>query len=384
MITLQELLVKSDKHFFRIAGAILKNENPFPLVIPSDKKVKDTGFNQLQLAIVPLYNHSKEAKGKGYTVIWKTKNIQGSPQKIPDKIFFESLEDYLFFTKREKVFLKIKETFKLITDSFPNNSQWVAEQPAFLLTYAGIMSDLLKVVRYFFDHSPPHPFYLRELPIALHTKFIEQNTKPLKKMLDNILPSYKINITEKDFSGRYQIKRNNIYTQVRVLDEVLKSTLGYHEVALTIDDAALLPWKPDKVFIIENGACFRSFPKIKNSVAIFGEGFKSRVNKHIPWLANCELYCWFDMDAAGFEMLNMTRNYYHHAMSFLMDETTYNEFSSFSVHSKYRKIELPHLHPYEQKMYAFLQKENRRLEQEHITNRYVQEQLMAKCISLSE
>lgn len=134
----------------------------------------------------------------------------------------------------------------------------------------------------------------------------------------------------------------------------------------------MLAWQPEKVFIIENVACFRSFTKIKNSVAIFGEGFKSRVNKHIPWLADCKLYSWFDMDAAGFEMLNIIRQYYHHSRSFLMDVMTYNEFSVFSVHSAYRKIELPLLNPDEQKMYQFLQQENRRLEQEHISNEYVQ------------
>lgn len=372
MITPQELLDKSDKHFFKIAVAALKDESPFPLVIPSDKKIQDTGFNNLHSAIVPLYNHSKDKKGKGYTIVWKTKNIQGTQQKVPAKIYYETLEDYLFFTKREKDFLNIKEAYELIATSFPLNAAWVKEAPAFLLTHAAIMPDLLKVVRYFFDHTPPHLLYLRELPIQVHTKFIEDNTKPLKKMLDMMLPAHKINFEEKDFSGRYQIKRPNIYTQVRVLDDSLKSTLGYHELALTIDDAAQLTWRPDKVFIIENGACFRSFPKVKNSVAIFGEGFKSRVNKHIPWLADCELYCWFDMDAAGFEMLNMIRQYYHHARSFLMDETTYNAFSAFSVHSTYRKIELSLLNPDEQKMYHFLQKENRRLEQEHISNEYVQ------------
>lgn len=288
MITPQELLAKSEKLFFKIVGAVLKAENPFPLVIPSDKKIKETGFNQLHSAIVPLYNYSKEAKGKGYTVEWKTKNVQGSQQKVPARIYFETLEDYLFFTKREKDFLKIKVTQELIAASFPLNADWAKEDPVFLLTYADIMDDLLKVVRYFFDHTPPHPLFLRELPIQVHTKFIEDNAKPLKKMLDLILPAHKINFEEKDFSGRYQIKRPNIYTQVRVLDDTLKSTLGYHELALTIDDAALLTWQPDKVFIIENGACFRSFPKIKNSVAIFGEGFKSRVNKHIGWLnVNC-------------------------------------------------------------------------------------------------
>jgi hypothetical protein len=375
MITPQELLAKSDKHFFKIAEAALKEENAFPLVIPSDKKINDTGFNNLHNAIVPLYNQSKEVKGKGYSVTWKIKKIQGSEQKIPSKIFYDTLEDYLFFTKREKDFWKIKKAYQLIVASFPFHADWAKEEPSFLVTYAAIMPDLLKVARYFFDHTPPHLLYLRELPIKVHTKFIEDNTKPLKKMLDIMLPADKINFEVKDFSGRYHIKRPNIYTQVRILDDALKSTLGYQELSLTIDDASLLTWQPEKVFIIENAACFRSFPKIKNSVAIFGEGFKSRVNKHIPWLGNCELYCWFDMDAAGFEMLNMIRQYYLHARSFLMDETTYNAFSAFSVHSTYRKIELSLLNPSEQKMYHFLQKESRRLEQERISYEYVQEQV---------
>lgn len=303
------------------------------------------------------------------------RNIQGTRQKVPGKIYYDTLEDYLFFIRREKDYLKIKEACQLIADSFPFNAIWAKDQPAFLLTYAAIMPDLLKVIRYFFDHTPLHNFYLRELPIQVHTKFIEDNVKPLKKMLDIILPEAKINFDEKDFSGRYKIKRPNIYTQVRVLDDTLKSTLRFDELALTLDDSSLLNWQPERIFIIENKACFLSFPKVKNSVAIFGAGFKSRVSKHIPWLANSELYCWFDMDAAGFEMLNMVRQYYSHAKSFLMDEPTYNEFSAFSVHSVYRKIESPLLNADEQKMYHFLLKENRRLEQERISNVYVQKQL---------
>ena len=372
MITPQELLVKSDKLFFKIASAILRGENLFPLVVPSNKKIDDTGFSNLNSTIVPIYNQSKAAQGKGYTVEWKIKNIEGTKQKVPGKIYYETLDDFLFFTKREKDFSTIRKAYEQIEVMFPQNAGWAKEQPAFLLTYAAIMPDLLKVVRYFFDHTPPHSLYLRELPIQVHTKFIEENTQPLKKILDIILPADKINADEKDFLGRYQIKRPSIYTQVRILDDTLKSTLGFNELALTIDDASLLNWQPEKVFIIENGACFRSFPKVKNSVAIFGEGFKTRVSKHIPWLATCELYCWFDMDAAGFEMLNMIRQYYHHATSFLMDEATYHEFSVFSVHSVYRKIELAFLKAEEQKLYHFLLQENRRLEQERIPNLYVQ------------
>jgi hypothetical protein len=81
------------------------------------------------------------------------------------------------------------------------------------------------------------------------------------------------------------------------------------------------------------------------------------------------------MDPAGFEMLNMVRQFYNHAKSFLMDQKTYNEFSKFSVHSIYRSIALTLLTSEEQKMYYFLQQAHKRLEQERISNVYVQGQL---------
>ncbi|NJO24790.1 MAG: hypothetical protein HC867_01875 [Bacteroidia bacterium] len=219
-----------------------------------------------------------------------------------------------------------------MTQSFPALTQWAKDNIPFLLNQAGNVPDLLKICRYFYQNKPPHNLYLRELPIEVHSKFIEDNTAALKKLLDNILPQDWINRSETDFSGRYLIKRPNVYAQIRLLDDSLKHIIGFDELALTIDDSALLNWQPEKVFIIENKACFLSFPKVKNAVAIFGEGFKSRVSKHIPWLANTELYCWFDLDAAGFEMLNIIRQYYPSAMSLLMDEETYHQSASFRSH----------------------------------------------------
>ncbi|MGL1297168.1 Wadjet anti-phage system protein JetD domain-containing protein, partial [Vibrio parahaemolyticus] len=43
-------------------------------------------------------------------------------------------------------------------------------------------------------------------------------------------------------------------------------------------------------------------------------------------MAKAELFCWFDLDAAGFEMLNIIRRHYPSAMSLLMDEKTYHQF----------------------------------------------------------
>lgn len=190
-------------------------------------------------------------------------------------------------------------------------------------------------------------------------------------MLDIVLPVDKIIFEEKDFSARYKIKRPNVYAQIRVLDDILMTTSKFNELALTIDDAAVLDWQPDRVFIIENKACFLSFPKVKNSVAIFGERFKSRVSKYIPWLSQVELYCWFDLDAAGFEMLNIIRQYYPHASSFLMDNNTYERYEQFAVINSSRRKELSYLNESEQELYHRLLQAQKRLEQERLEQNYV-------------
>lgn len=376
MITPNELFEKSDKLFNKVITAVLKQEEIFPLVIPSNKKLSGTNFSQLKAAIIPLYQQSKQVKGKGYTIEWKEKTVEGTKQKIPSIIFFENLDDYLFYTKRTKDYSKFLLSFEALTAEFPELTNWAKDNISFILSQAENMPGLIKVCTYFKNNKPPHDLYLRELPISVHSKFIENNAGFLRKLLDVILPPDWVSNDETTFLNRYYVKKPNVYAQIRILDEELKPAVGFNELALTIDDSALLPWQPQKVFLIENKACFLSFPKVKNAIAIFGEGFKSRVTKHITWLANAELFCWFDMDAAGFEMLNIIRHYYPHAKSLLMDKNMYETFSQFSEHSIYRKIQLNNLSQAEVKMYEYLQSNNIRLEQERITQEYIQSELL--------
>lgn len=380
MISPKELLEKSEKQFYGVVSRMLKGEEVFPMVIPSNKKLAGTKYSDIRDAVLPLYQHSKKIKGKGYTVEWKEKLVDGTKQKIPGKIFFETPEDYLFYCKKESDYQDIKKAFTMLTDAFPALTEWATRNVKLLHNEAPKMAAIIKVCTFFSKTAPPHDLYLRELPVEVHSKFIEENAPLLKSILDIILPPEWVNKKEADFSSRYYIRKPGIYTQIRVLDESLRKTIGFNELALTIDDFGKLDWKPEKVFIIENRACFLSFPKVKNGVAIFGEGFKSRINKFVPWIEGAELYCWFDLDPAGFEMLNIIRQYYTKAKSFLMDEETYTQFSEFSVSSAYRRLPLEHLNIEELKLYEFLQANSRRLEQERITNIYISKQLKLHLI----
>jgi len=157
-------------------------------------------------------------------------------------------------------------------------------------------------------------------------------------MLDILLPDEKKNTCRSWFFRKISSEKSKyLYTDQDFGWRPKNPHLGYDECALTLEDAAWLKWVPENVFIIENQVCFLTFPKVRHSVAIFGEGFKSRLSKHLHWLNKTKLHCCFDLDTAGFEMLNMIREHYPNASSFLMDVATYNQFVHFTVDNKERK-----------------------------------------------
>lgn len=375
MITPKELLEKAERPFFKIVSSQLKGEIIFPWIIPSNKKINGSNYSEWKNDLVPLHQQSKDAKGKGYTIEWKEKSIIGSKQSVPVKIYFETFEDYLHFIGRTEDYHKIKDSQIILDAALPMLREWTVNNPALLLTHYNEWADIIQVCNYFLANKPPHNFYIRELPIPVHSKFIEGNSTILRKLLDIILPPDWINLNENDFVLRYRLKKPNVHTQIRVLDDELKPVLGYEECSLPLDDAAWLKWLPEKVFIIENQVCYLTFPKVKNAVAIFGEGFKSRLSRHIPWLEKTNLFCWFDLDAAGFEMLNMIRQHYPSVQSLLMNNDTFESFKEFSVDNKYRKKELPFLNREERLLYQHITENSKRLEQERISQAYVQKNL---------
>jgi hypothetical protein len=371
MITPTELLEKANKSFFKIISSQLKGETVFPWLIPSNKKISGSNYTDWKNDLVPLYQKSKEAKRVGYSIDWKQKIINNTKQSIPSRIYFETFEDYIHFVGKKDDFNKIKEALTTVSTEFPLLRNWAENNPMLLLNYHSLWANIIQVCKYLTDHPPPHQFYIRELPVPVHTKFIEDHTSILKELLDIILPVDWISREEKAFTLRYGFKKPHIRAQIRVLDDSLKSVLGYEECSLPLDDAAWLQWTPKKVFIIENQVCYLTFPKVKDAVAIFGEGFKSKLSKYIPWLEKTDLFCWFDLDAAGFEMLNMIRQQYSHTKSLLMDSLTFHKYEAFALENKTTRKILPNLNHDEALLYSFLIANNKRLEQERIAQDYI-------------
>lgn len=373
MITPKQLRSQAEKAFLKIVSARLKGDNVFPWVVRSDKKTSGSAYSILQSELVPLYEQSKVVRGSGYSVDWKEGKVGGVRQKLPGKIYFETFEDFLLYIRKEKEFAGIEQAYRLVVAKYPVLSSWLVERPGVILEKLDRWTGLLEVCDYFANNKPPYDFYIRELPVKVHSKFIEQNEAFLKKLLDKILPADHVNVSESDFAGRYFLKRIQVMTQIRILDEALKHHLGYKGIGLPLEDASWLTWTPKKVFIIENVACFLSFPPVEGGVAIWGEGFKSRLTQHFPWLEKTDLYCWFDMDTAGFQMLNMIRQHYPQARNFLMNMETYEAFKNHQVTVVRPFKQTPFLTAEELRLYAYFYTNNLRLEQEFVPQSFVRE-----------
>ncbi|MFZ3167600.1 MAG: DUF2220 domain-containing protein [Candidatus Methanoperedens sp.] len=135
-----------------------------------------------------------------------------------------------------------------------------------------------------------------------------------------------------------------------------------------------------RVFILENKTNFSNIfnfltlPDMKNSIAIFGSGFRLELLKDALWLNDKQIIYWGDIDAHGFQILSQLRFYFPQTQSLLMDFETFNEFKDFTVTGTETNIkQLTNLTLEENQLFKHLLnlKKKNRLEQEKINQSFV-------------
>jgi hypothetical protein len=119
---------------------------------------------------------------------------------------------------------------------------------------------------------------------------------------------------------------------------------------------------------MENEINFLSFPRVNESMAIFGAGYGWEALARCPWLHACALHYWGDIDTHGFGILSQLRTHFDHAESFLMDRATLNMHREFwGIEDSPLRVDLLRLTKEEQALYSSLQhdsiREGLRLEQ---------------------
>ena len=299
-------------------------------------------------------------------------------QRLPVAIEFANMEALARFLGQLQAWRHFVADSKLISDSFPELTPWLPQAAAIIGKYAGCWPQLLAVCRYLVTHPRPG-LYIRQLDITgVDSKFIEARKPILKTLLDQLLPAAAIDerftgLREHGFEKRYGLNCEQPAVRFRLLDPALATELGgLDELTIPLDAFSKLDLLLDRVFITENKVNGLAFPAVRNALVIFGLGYAVQILKQVPWLAQCRIHYWGDIDSHGFAMLSQLRSYFPQAQSLLMDSDTLLHCRPlWGVEAKpHSAMQLPHLNDTEQQLYQQLKQHhwqpNLRLEQERV------------------
>ncbi len=375
MITPDEILKRAERKQYEVLRWWLSGEGFTPIAIPVGALSKDLIKRRQQ--IEALQNQSREVCGTGYTLEWETINTHAlGRQTIPRRIRIDTLADYLALIRKRTVFDRFVADVQKIRHKFPALESWLRLRPQDVIKHHGKWDDLLIICGYFVRTPRPN-VYIRELPIPVHTKFIEGNERILSDLLEVLLPGESIDGQAQNFNARYGLRDKPSLIRVRLLEEQLDWLYGLSldDLSMPVDQLTHLlknHVKPKHVIIVENLINFLTLPKIPSGVGLFGGGFAVHLLRDVVWLNSCNVIYWGDIDAHGFEILSDLRGYFPHTRSLMMDRQTFDTYRQYVVSGKQVRSErYTHLTEEERLLAQDVVAHDWRLEQEHLPQDYV-------------
>jgi len=375
MISPNEIKVKAGKKYILFLQSMIEGKPFTRLVIRGDKSYTKSSLPEFEKEILLLISHSKEKKGFGYILDFqKVKTKYLGTQDLPFTIYFDTEKDFLKYLDKEKEVELFKGNYEKIISVFPELKDWVIQNISRVIQNQNEWEGILKVC-IFFKQTPKPNLYIRELPINVHTKFIERNQSIIKDLLDVLIPEF-LNPQEKTFEKRFYLKFSEPQVRFKILDKEISNNYfsGLDDIAIPISQFENLNLPVEKVIVVENKTTLHTtltLPIMGKAIAIFGSGYSVYNLKRVNWFTNSELFYWGDIDVQGFEILSQFRGYFPHTKSMLMDKQTFDRFFE-NDHGTLSNItsEL-NLTDIEQDLYNILKLNNWRLEQEKIPFEYV-------------
>jgi hypothetical protein len=356
----------------------IMGEEFFPRTIDRIGKVRSghvtQRFEPLQQEIELLYRHSKNQTGTGYMVKTAGRNFRRTcSHELPDTIVFETAEDYLSFTNKKKEWKFFLASFESIITAVPALKSWAFQHCLWLTDNNIPWSDVLKVCRYFI-RAPRPDLYLRQLPIEVHTKFIEENEALIQSLLDFLIPDHIRSVNQKRFAERFFLRYDEPLIRIRFLDKRYLHDHTFADISIPLSEFEKTALPARNILIAENKMNFLTLPEIASTIAVWsGGGFNISYLRNAGWTLTKRIVYWGDIDEHGFQILHQLRSYYPHAESVMMDRKTYDLFKNYAVNgSRNRSENLNLLTDEENELFRFLKSldKNNRLEQEKISQAY--------------
>ena len=378
MITPKEIKDKAERKYISFLQTLVENKPFEKLVIRGDKSYTKSSLSEFEKEIQQIISQSKEKKGFGYTLEFqqvKTKSL--GMQDLPTSIYFDTQKDLLKFLGKDKEVELYLLSVERILKKFPELKDWVIKNSIKVIQNQAEWESILNVCQYFRENPKPN-LYIRELPINVHTKFVERKQAVIKDLLD-VLISEHLNNDEKQFEKRFNLKYSEPQIRFKILDKEISQIYfsGLDDLAIPVSQFETLNLPIKKVLVVENkttlytATTFLTLPKMEKTIAIFGSGYSVANLKNVKWFKNVELLYWGDIDVQGFEILSQFRGYFQQTKSILMDLVTFEKFFDHDLGTPTNISTILYLTDSEQELYDILKTNNWRLEQEKIPFDYV-------------
>ncbi len=375
MITPKEIKKKAERKYVSFLQSQVLQKPFEKLVIRGDKKYTKLSLTEFEKELQLILSQSKAKTECGYTLEFqqiKTKHL--GIQDLPTLIYFDTEKDFLKFLSKTKEVEIFNENVKKIIDIFPELKEWIIKNPIKVIKNKFELEGILKVCRYFKQNPKPN-LYIRELPINVHTKFIERNKSVIKDLLDILILEH-INKEERQFEKRFNLKYAEPQIRFKILDKEVSERYfsGLDDIAVPVSQFEALDLPIERVIVFENKTTFYTaltLPKMGRAIALFGSGFSVSNLKNVYWFANKEILYWGDIDVHGFVILSQFRGYFKQTKSILMEKPTFDKFFD---NDSGRPISIStqlYLTDEEQQLYEIVKTNNWRLEQEKIPFDYV-------------
>ena len=391
MVSPEEIKTKAArkyKDFLRYEIDILfgePKESFFPITIRADTGNVNDDLLQRQKDLQSLIAKSKNKTGSGYALELETiQSRKNGEQTSISRILFETKDDFLSFINENKTYKRFLNALELIKENKLFSNDKLCEWSKLHL------NDLLSEPEnshYWFDiclcaewlnKNQDTKLYIREIPLPVHTKFIEQNSKLIQSLTeksDSIL----------SFEETFGLKTKPCSVRFRSLSEKVSlpfSMTNLSECQIPIKDFECLDKEFSdqikNIFIVENEMVYLTFPKVPNSICIWGHGYTVNSLNNIEWFNSKKIYYFGDLDEHGFDILSSYRRFYPNIQSFCMEKSDWNKHLQYAVVGK--KLEssrIPeNLIVEENEVFQIIRNSTQnRIEQERISVSYIQEKL---------
>lgn len=381
MIDVSGLKSKASNRYRDVLRALILGENPFPLAIRIKLPSNTAPISELRDCYAIIRSQSRECLGYGYSVEWtNVVTRRYGDNEVPQRLFFADREDFFRYIGKDDEARRILNNAGRIQHHFPQGGPWCASNIALLGKSPETIQSAILVVEYLQAHPFP-VLFARQLPVAVSTKFIEQERGLLESLANAVAPEV---IREKgeSFEEKAGLLTKASLIEFLSLDESVKSLPFRRGMATAreLTERMLLFESFETVIVIENHITFLTLPKLPETVAIMGQGNAVHRLEDIKWLQmKSRIFYWGDIDVPGFQILSRLRRRFPSLRSVMMERMTFDRSATF--HQKRRENteiserDREYLTESESRMLQHLVDHSLMLEQEHIEYQYAADKL---------